>query len=709
MILRIILVISLLVFSFPLVEASHGFLERFNYTFEKDITSITPFDIERNGKLSGLAVSTKEGKVYFFNSAGKIEGTYTFQVPVYAIAAFSHDENKKLDDIAVGALDSKVYALWKPWSDFQVPPASYWWDFDTGGHVIFLESLDFGEYSDGYEYARNRNFIAVGTIDFLKKSSEFMVLNSSGYLNWSVSLSSPVNDVTAFDLQSHKNTDYIAIAYGSTLEVYTKDGGSVWSYTFTNETSCVSPADLDEDEAIDDLIVGAGKEIYAFEHNGELLWNLTINETISCISPIDRENDGTIDYYLVGGNETFFAIDKDANILWKFWIGRKIGKCIFLDLDENGVSSEIALTHENRLFAYNFSTVYLPEIKIEKELNESELRLTIQNVGDGDAGNVEWKLDCPAELDVNGTTTWRGDLSVGESKSFMYNFSAKSYGNFTIIGTLNYSDIYNKSYIKKIAINLTFSKPEVNETISENKTESISPPKLQAQRILSKDKVMVGENVSVDILLQNFGGSTALAVSFNDEVPKGFIVSGNTSWSGNLEPGESRVISYVLVPKNFTKSENITLKEITIIYRSTNGSVYQETIKPAELSVIVPEKGLPLDKILTALIAAMLLFILLIKKKRIKFPKPKIKEFRFSRKIKLKKLNIKIPKKVKKVEKFESEATVDEELEKKFLKLYLDYQTRGERPTYGDVMKALGLNLREVETLVKNVKEKIKS
>ena len=56
MISKIILItfIALALVNVACLESSIGFVERFNITYNKDLTSIAPFDIHRTGKLDGV-------------------------------------------------------------------------------------------------------------------------------------------------------------------------------------------------------------------------------------------------------------------------------------------------------------------------------------------------------------------------------------------------------------------------------------------------------------------------------------------------------------------------------------------------------------------------------------------------------------------------------------------------------------------------------
>ena len=71
MIFKIILITFIVFASIACVEGSTGFLERFNITYDKELSSIAPFDVQRTSELDGILVSTKDGKVYLLDSDGK--------------------------------------------------------------------------------------------------------------------------------------------------------------------------------------------------------------------------------------------------------------------------------------------------------------------------------------------------------------------------------------------------------------------------------------------------------------------------------------------------------------------------------------------------------------------------------------------------------------------------------------------------------------
>lgn len=710
MISKIILItlIALAIVHVACVEGSTGFVERFNITYDKELTSIAPFDIHRTGKLDGIIVSTKDGKVYFLDSEGKKRGMYIFKVPVYAVGSFVHDGNKKLDDALVGAYDNKVYALWSPWSDFQVPPASYWWDYDTSQHVCFLGSGDFGEYDFGYK--RNKNYIFVGTEDYLGKGWKFLVLNASGYLNWGLSLPAKVTDAITFDLQSHKRTDYIAITYGNKVDVYTSTGSFVWSWSSKQKVNALSIADYDGDEALDDLIVGAGSEVYALEHDGKVVWSYDLNDTIASITTIDKDNDANIDYFLVAAGTKFYAI-KNASILWSYDVGVKIYKHVSLDFERNSILDDVAFISGNSVYAYDLGRVYLPKINLSASYTKNGKNISvtfrIENLGDGNAENASFILNFSKGLNlISGETCWNGNISPKESIEIKSLFVANITGELNITGNLHYFDIYGREYSDKKTIFVVIEenkKENESKVKNESKNEtstltSFSPPKLNIQRVVSKEVITMKENLSIDIILQNVGGSPALAITLSENVPDGFTLINRTSWKRNLEPGETRVATEIFAPKKFKKTTNVTLPEITVIYRDTRGKIYQQTIKPEKITVIVNEPFWKKYRKLAIIVVIPLLLAILKKKGKLPI---KIRIIRIPKlKLKLKKPNIKIKKRKKK-----EKENID--LEKKFLKIYLEYQARGERPTYGDIKKQLGISIKEIDKIIDNVKKRL--
>ncbi|RLG59743.1 MAG: hypothetical protein DRN95_01325, partial [Candidatus Hydrothermarchaeota archaeon] len=440
-------------------------------------------------------------------------------------------------------------------------------------------------------------------------------------------------------------------------------------------------------------------KLYAFEHNGKLLWSFDLNSTIVSITTIDKNNDGMPDYFLVATGTKFYAVkgnETNASILWSYDVGIKISKHISLDFERNLILDDVAFISGNTLYAYDLSRVYLPKINLSVFYikNEKNLSVTfiIENLGDGNAENVDFTLYLPDKK-----KSWKGNLTPKEKIEVKSLVTINTGEAINITGKIYYYDIYGRKYSKSktLTINIENETKQNETTEGVKKEESFNPPKLNVKRVFSKDVITTKENLTIDLIFQNFGGSPALAIAFSDSVPEGFVLVDEKSehWNGNLEPGETKVITKILSPKDFVKTTNVTIPELTIIYRDLKDEVHKVTLEAKTITVIADEPFWKRYKKFAPIIIIVPLLFFILKKKGKSVPKPKI------RKIKLK---IKIPTRKKK-----ESSSPNPELEKKFIKIYLEYQAKGKRPTYGDIKRELGISIKEVENIVESVKRKL--
>jgi hypothetical protein len=226
-------------------------------------------------------------------------------------------------------------------------------------------------------------------------------------------------------------------------------------------------------------------------------------------------------------------------------------------------------------------------------------------------------------------------------------------------------------------------------------SEESAPPELVAERT-GDGNLTKGGNVTINVLLRNIGGSTAF-VAFEMPVPEGVELD-KSGWSGEVKKDEVKVISFLLMERNLTSStKEVVLPALEIIYRDESGATYTASLGELAIPVSIPEEGV-LDRIrgkvkfLPILLIPPLFILILHRKGRISFPL-------------LKKLKIpgNIPLKILRRRSSASPEEL-ERLERAFVRAYLEYQRRGERPTYGEMMEKLGVDLGTVKEIVERIK-----
>lgn len=99
--------------------------------------------------------------------------------------------------------------------------------------------------------------------------------------------------------------------------------------------------------------------------------------------------------------------------------------------------------------------------------------------------------------------------------------------------------------------NLTATVSAGNQTnlIVQYTTTEITPPELTIIKEASRSSISVDETVDIIIKIKNIGNIKAFNLSLNDSIPgcAGFV-NGETSLSGELESGQSRIIDYTVRP-----------------------------------------------------------------------------------------------------------------------------------------------------------------
>jgi uncharacterized repeat protein (TIGR01451 family) len=477
------------------------------------------------------------------------------------------------------------------------------------------------------------------------------------------------------------------VVAGSGKSVYVLDskGSLIWKYDFNDEVWAAAYADFDLDGQKDDLLVGAGNITYALNSHKKLLWKHDLKNKIASITPVDSDSDNVIDYFLVSAGSTFYALENQqskAVISWQYDVGREINSHVGLDFDRDGILDDVAFISKNYVYAYDFDYLYLPEVELSKTASSEAISvgekvtitLNFKNKGNGKAKELRFTDKVP-----NGFKIVAGNLSADgreipawKDDKIYYTLEALETGEYELpAATASFTDSYGTSY----SIQSNKLKIEVKEARVEKAdlTKSEGSPVLVIYRSLSRENVSVGDNLTVTVVLKNLGSKPALTVNFEEVLPKGVaLVEGETSWKGALEPGESKALSYVLKIEEVGEGQReIQLKELTAYYRDNSGKVYQAIDDARTIGVLGGEGNG--GKIILALPLALAIIALAVLFKR------------------------KIPRK----------KAVDPMLEEKFIQVYLRYQKKGERPTYAEMMKELGVEISEVDGIAKHVKKKM--
>lgn len=661
-----------LVFLAAPVSAKEGFTLRWSYEAEEAFTSLAAMDMNKSGYLDYIIAGSVDNNVYVFSQAGDMLGSYEAGSSVTSVAAFVHDGDGKLNDGVAGSLDDYVYAFWRPYGKGYFRSSPYWWNYSTGDNVYAVGVFD---------YNRSRQLDGVvGVGNYADREyGRVLAFSWNGTNLWNYSTSAAVKVLTHADLDSDNIMDDVVVGAGKSVYVLDSLGSLIWKYDLSEEVYALSYADFDLDGEKDDILIGAGNATYAVDSHKKLLWRQDFNGTVSSITAVDRDSDGVLDYYLVASGSVVYALmngDK-ALLLWQYNLGYSIDAHVSLDFDNDGVLDDLAIISGNSLIAYDFDYLYLPELQVSKNASAGELlvgervriTLKLENRGDGKATEVSFTDAVPEGFKlVGGNLSWRdGSISPRREDEVHYTLEAIAEGSYELPAAKlsYYSDSYGNSYTA-LSNPLTI---EVKALVDQenNQTREEGRPEVVVSRSFSKENISLGENLTVTVILQNLGEKAALTVNFEDEVPEGFaLVEGEGAWSGVLNPGESMELSYTLELKNAPDEGEIRFGELVVYYRDDSGEIYEAVGEGKTLLVVEEFKY-------KRLIYALLLVVVVAAVVYRRFSKPE---------------------------------KVDPKLEEKFIQVYLRYQRRGERPTYEAMKEELGVDMKELDNIVRSVKRK---
>jgi uncharacterized repeat protein (TIGR01451 family) len=474
--------------------------------------------------------------------------------------------------------------------------------------------------------------------------------------------------------------------------VYVLDskGALIWKRDFADNVKSAAYADFDLDGQKDDLLVGAGNIAYALDSYKKLLWTPDFKAKIASINPVDSNSDDVIDYFLVSAGSTFYALKNQqskAAVLWQYDVGKEINAHAGLDFDRDGVLDDVAFISRNYLYAYDFDYLYLPEVELSKTASSGvisvgekiTITLNFENNGNGNAKELRFTDKVPQgfKLAAGNLSADGKEIPAWNEAKVYYTLEALEIGEYEFpAATASFVDSYGNSYnIQSDKLKIDVEEARVEKA---DLTKSDGFPVLDIYRSLSVENVSTGDNLTVMVVLKNLGSKPALTVNFEEVLPKGVVlVDGETSWKGALEPGESKGLTYILEVQGVEEGKReIQLKELTAYYRDDSGKVYQAVDDARTIGV----RGGKRDwrKIILALpftIAVVGLAVLFRKK---------------------------IPRK-------KAIKAIDPMLEEKFIQVYLRYQKKGERPTYEEMRKELGVEISEIEGIAKHVKKKMGS
>ncbi|WP_456475609.1 hypothetical protein [Candidatus Pyrohabitans sp.] len=675
--------------------ATPGFIlkEGFPVFIDTDYTSLDAADYDCSSQYRVLIAGAKN-EVMFIDSKGEELGKYIFDAPVHSVVSLETGITGCTG--AAGVWNGKAYAFFIHRGENRIDSYGKKWEFNIGERIYTLAPADFD--GDGYE-----DVLLVGTGSYTDKSfGNLYALPTSypGNYTWKYAVSSTVMSITTFDLMGDMLRDNIAVGYGKRVDVLNLNASLVWRLDMGAQVKALAPADFDGDSALDDLVVGAGSRVTGVDSHKQKVWSIDLGEVVVGVVPVDRDGNGIIDYHLVAAGTKIYAV-KDGGISWEFDTGVNIHRLVSADFDGDSLREDVALISDNALFAYDRALLYIPELLLNKsavvENGSINVTLLLKNTGEGTAEKVKMEDPVPEGWKARGETRWQGEVSPGGEVVISYLLLPSSPGNHTLPeAKASYYDRYGRKYsANSSSVGVNIAEIEVvQKEKKEARVEESSPPVLVVDTNI-EGNLTKGGNVTVNIILRNVGGSTAFA-TVEIPIPEGVELD-ISRWEGEVKEGEVKALSLLLMERNLTSSvKEVVLPPVNVIYRDEGGGVYFTGTGELTVPVNISEEGLlkKLKKRLKflplALIPIVIIFVLHRKGKlNVRIPLP--------RKLKI---PVKIPGRGSSLSQEELE-----QLEKAFVKAYIEYQKQGERPTYGDMMEKLGVDMETVKEIVERVRK----
>ncbi|GBE54646.1 hypothetical protein BMS3Bbin15_00806 [archaeon BMS3Bbin15] len=594
-IIIIFVLLLLLLTTFPAVHSmENGYVKVWDKRLDNHVSAIQAITYNTDGKRNDIAVACYDGKVYFYNQAGKLEGSVSGKSSFTALAVYTNPVEKGTTPLAAGSLDNLVYSLWRPYGDIYIysnpsdpkTPHNVNWYFNAGDNIYYITAVDLNE--DGM-----KDSLAIGTGSYYSISpGKLILINYTGRELWEKSYNREVDYITSFDPDGDTFSSHIALAYDNTVVVLDKSGKQIWARTFKNRVTSIIPADFYGKDEITDILVSEGKTVHAINSRNTELWEKKFNHTITSLGSVHKDGDrGRIIYYYIVASGDYITALKNSpsapEVLWRYYAGKPVGKIITFDLNSRGMAEDIAAFINNTITVYRKTFIRLPLIKIipgKNVINNTE-KLIIENIGDGNAFNakIEFKI-----MRNNNTYPAHG-FEFDEMKrysEYKVNFTLDKEGNYTVRAVGSYTDEYGITH----GITDYFT-VEVYKHAKENKVQSVPVNKTFVPEITvnlsSPEPVTAGETFRIEVALKNIGNGTARNVSLKFNTTDD-ITPINTTWNGNLYSGNIKKINLTFKTRSeilMLRSREEQLPNASISYYSPDGKEYSLEIEAKSIKL----------------------------------------------------------------------------------------------------------------------------
>lgn len=132
--------------------------------------------------------------------------------------------------------------------------------------------------------------------------------------------------------------------------------------------------------------------------------------------------------------------------------------------------------------------------------------------------------------------------------------------------------------------------PVIEKRIEELKEKIvIRVPSLSVNRSTSEISIKEGDKLEVKIELKNEGEDVVKSISLLDKINKSLeISSGENSWTGDLNPHESKLLKYII---KADRAGKYTIPPLIVLYKDIRGKTYEKSTNLLEIEVISKEEA----------------------------------------------------------------------------------------------------------------------
>jgi WD40 repeat protein len=401
--------------------------------------------------------------------------------------------------------------------------------FDSGGKLLW--SYTAGDTVWSVSVSGTGEYVAAGSKDkyvyFFNADGKLLWKYKTGGAVWSVSLS--------------ENGEYVAAgSYDNNVYLFDRAGKLLWKYKTDNVVLSTSTSQ-------DGSYVAAGSydnNVYLFDRAGKLLWKYKTDDVVLSTS---TSQDGS---YVAAGSydNNVYLFDRAGKLLWRYRTNN-----VVVDASISADGSYVAAgSYDNNVYLFDRAGKLLWKYKTDDEVWDVSIS---DNGGLIVAGSRDYNVyffNTSGEL-----------LGKYGTNYFVSTVSTSSDGNFTIAGSYD-----TNLYFFKRALPL----PELPKI-----------PELLVTRTINKSVLVEGENARITVNIQNAGEGQALDIRFSEITPASLEpVGGETSWTGDLKPKESKTLSYEVRAK---LEGDVRLPELKVSYKDSAGNEYLATSEALEISI----------------------------------------------------------------------------------------------------------------------------